>query len=265
MAREQRGIQSLEVGGELLLALARSPSAMALKDLAKAAGMSPSKAHPYLVSWSKLQLVEQDPITGRYDLGEQALRLGLTAIQRINPVRTALDELRQIEIDTRCSTAIAVWANMGPTIIHFMETDYPLNVYLRSGTVLSLANTAAGNVFAAYMPESIVTAALKDDQHRFAGQPEPTTLAELAPMIAKVRELGISRSIGQAVPGVNSICAPVFDASGKIALAISLMRPGTKSDADPQGEMARMVKATAARISERLGYGHAPSLDRKPT
>ncbi len=257
MAREQRGIQSLEVGGELLLALARSPSAMALKDLAKAAGMSPSKAHPYLVSWSKLQLVEQDPVTGRYDLGEQALRLGLTAIQRINPVRTALDELRQIEVDARCSTAIAVWANMGPTIIHFMEADYPLNVYLRSGTVLSLANTAAGNVFAAYMPESIVAAALADDHHRFAGRPEPTTLADIQAMIAKVRELGISRSIGQAVPGVNSICAPVFDASGKIALAISMMRPGTKSDADPQGEMARMVKATAARISERLGHGGA--------
>jgi DNA-binding IclR family transcriptional regulator len=33
---------------------------MALKDLALAAGMSPPKAHPYLVSFGKLGLIAQD-------------------------------------------------------------------------------------------------------------------------------------------------------------------------------------------------------------
>ena len=53
----QRGIQSVEVGGQLLRALAHHGRPLALKDLARDAGMSPAKAHPYLVSFGKIGLV----------------------------------------------------------------------------------------------------------------------------------------------------------------------------------------------------------------
>ncbi|MBP6339306.1 MAG: helix-turn-helix domain-containing protein, partial [Vitreoscilla sp.] len=45
-ARGPRGIQSIEVGGQLLLALAHHGRPLALKDLAREAAMSPAKAHP---------------------------------------------------------------------------------------------------------------------------------------------------------------------------------------------------------------------------
>jgi len=54
---DSRGIQSIEVGGRLLLALAHHGQPLPLKDLAYAADMSPGKAHPYLVSFIKLGLV----------------------------------------------------------------------------------------------------------------------------------------------------------------------------------------------------------------
>ena len=51
---KSRGIQSIEVGGRLLQALARVGEPMMLRDLAREAGMTPAKAHPYLVSFSRL-------------------------------------------------------------------------------------------------------------------------------------------------------------------------------------------------------------------
>ena len=42
--RSPRGIQSIEVGGQLLLALAHQGRPLALKDLAREAGMAPAKA-----------------------------------------------------------------------------------------------------------------------------------------------------------------------------------------------------------------------------
>ena len=59
MENDKRGIQSIEVGGQLLRALVRSGEPMMLRDLAAAAGMPPAKAHPYLVSFARLGLVEQ--------------------------------------------------------------------------------------------------------------------------------------------------------------------------------------------------------------
>lgn len=89
MIKERRGIQSIEVGGQILLALAHHGRPMSLGDLARAAKMPSGKAHPYLVSYSKLQLVTQDIATGHYWLGPTAIQLGLVSLQMLNPVREA--------------------------------------------------------------------------------------------------------------------------------------------------------------------------------
>ena len=62
--KERRGIQSIEVGGQLLVALSNTGNPMTLKQLAEAADMTPAKAHPYLVSFGKIGLVAQDPVSG---------------------------------------------------------------------------------------------------------------------------------------------------------------------------------------------------------
>ena len=86
----QRGIQSIEVGGALLKALAHHGRPLALKDLAAEAGMAAAKAHPYLVSFGKLGLIEQDS-SGRYGLGPLAMQLGLISLQAFDPVALATD------------------------------------------------------------------------------------------------------------------------------------------------------------------------------
>src|SRR5438094_858621 len=88
--RERRGIQSIEVGGEILKALTMDARPMALRELAKAAGMPAGKVHPYLVSFGKIGLVSQDPATGYYLLGPMAIQLGLTSLQTLNPIREAI-------------------------------------------------------------------------------------------------------------------------------------------------------------------------------
>src|SRR6188472_404911 len=87
--RSSRGIQSVEVGGQLLRALAHHGRPMALKDLAREAGMAPAKAHPYLVSFGKLGLIAQDAASGRYGLGPLAMELGLISLQQFDPLRLA--------------------------------------------------------------------------------------------------------------------------------------------------------------------------------
>ena len=257
----QRRIQSLDAAGQLLLALGRSPTAMALKDLAREAGMSASKAHPYLVSFCRLGLVEQDARSGHYDLGKQALRLGLTALQRLDPLAIAKAELEGLPVDKHFSRTVSVWANQGPTIVHFIEADYPLHVFIRSGTVLSLAYTAAGIVFSAFMPRAVIEAALESDRYRLSGRPTPLTMAALDRLTQEVRERGISRNVNAAVPGVNSISAPVFDHEGRLALAVSVMRPGLSTDADPDGDLAEAARTCAARISARLGFAASARAD----
>ena len=115
--REQRGIQSIEVGGRLLLALVHEGRPMALKDLAQAAGMAPPKAHPYLVSFGKLGLISQDDTSGHYGLGPLAMQLGLISLQQSDPVRLATAQLPALAEAVGQTVGIAVWGPRGATIV----------------------------------------------------------------------------------------------------------------------------------------------------
>jgi hypothetical protein len=155
MEKPRRGIQSIEIGTQLLVALGRHVAPMALRDLGKSAGIPVGKAHPYLVSFLKVGFVVQDS-AGRYELGPLALQLGLAKLQRLDPIKEASPLIEALASETEQSIAVAVWGNFGPTVVRLEEPIHPLHVNLRTGTVMSLAYTATGRLFAAYLPPKVV-------------------------------------------------------------------------------------------------------------
>lgn len=254
--KARRGIQSFEVGTQLLVALARNLKPMALKDLAKSSGMTAGKAHPYLVTFLKVGFVVQDA-AGLYELGPLALQLGLARLQRMDALKEATPHVAELAEATGQSIAVAVWGNFGPTIVKLEEPIHPLHVNLRTGTVMSLAFTATGRLFAAYMPPKMVERMMGEDiarQGNSARGAELSTREQVAQEIASTREHGLGRAVGFPIPGISALCAPVFDASGHLALGITAMGPEATFDADWRGAVAVPLLKCARDISRKLGH-----------
>ena len=253
--KNRRGIQSIELGSGLLIQLAKHVSPLALKDLAKAAGMTAGKAHPYMVSFLKVGFVTQTA-AGLYELGPLALQLGLTRLRRMDVVKEASQVIEPLAALTGQSVAIAVWGNLGPTIVRLEEPIQPLHVNLRAGTVMSLANTATGRLFAAYMPSKIVERLLAEELARvevgshIEAMPASETF-EAA--LAETRKQGLARALGQPIPGIDALCAPVFDSEGHIVLGILVMGPSAKFDSNWDGAVAVPMLQCASEISRRIG------------
>lgn len=245
--KDRRGIQSIEVGGALLQALVAHGAPMMLKDLARAAGMSPAKAHPYLVSYGKLALVRQDPLTGRYALGAFALQMGLAALHEVEPLRETTPEVVALADALQVSIAVAVWGNLGPTIVRIEESNRQIHVNMRPGTVMTpLMQSATGRLFAAFLPARLVGPVLEAERDGESPAEERAILDEV------VRER-LARAIGNPIPGINAFSAPVFDSGGHLALAITAMGPAGSFPVEWDGPLARALKDCAARISRRLG------------
>jgi DNA-binding IclR family transcriptional regulator len=272
MPKEQRGIQSIEVGGRLLLALLDHGAPMTLKDLAQKAEMPPANAHPYLVSFGKLGLIEQTSGSAAYDLGPLALQLGLASLHRLNPVRFAIPEIVALAARTGQTVALAVWGNRGPTVVHLEESSQPVHVNLRPGTVMSLLNSATGRVFAAYLPPKLTERILNEElrevesEHENALRPSWTYIEET---LAKVRSRGMDRAVGHPIPGINALSAPVFAHTHAIVLVITAM--GTIGSFDPEwdGAIAKALLDCTEGLSRRLGYmgdsvGKRLSVDGQP-
>jgi DNA-binding IclR family transcriptional regulator len=247
-ARTSRGIQSVEVGGQLLKALAQSGRRMALKDLARAADMTPAKAHPYLVSFGKLGLVEQDPVSGHYGLGPLAIQLGLISLQQVDPVRLAIAELPALAQRVGCTVSAAVWGSGAPVIIRVEEGPTPVHVSMRHGTTASIRHTATGKVFAALRAPAEVAAALAREGQAGALD-DPVFAAELQ----VVRDSGLSRVRDELHLGISALAAPVFDGFGQLALVIAAIGPTSQMQLEAGSEQAQALRQLADGLSQRLG------------
>ncbi|WP_152953830.1 IclR family transcriptional regulator, partial [Burkholderia cenocepacia] len=148
--KAQRGIQSVEVGGRLLDALARRRKPLGLSELAAAADLSTAQAHTYLVSLTRLALVKRDALTGNYEPGPLSLRLGLMSIERQPAYRATLPHAVRLAETVGLSVALSVPGVLGPTIVRIEHGGYPLHVNLHVGSVMSLDTTATGRVFRAF-------------------------------------------------------------------------------------------------------------------
>lgn len=257
VVREQRAVQSVEVGGRLLIALGQHGAPMSLKDLAAAAELPASRAHPYLVSFGRLGLIEQDASSGRYALGPAALQLGLACLHQLDPLKAAGPVAESLSQAIDQTVAIAVWANFGPTIVRVIEGSQPLHVNMRAGTVMSLLGTATGRAFAAVLPARTIKEVLAGPQgepRRADRTPVKDVDRELELIAAEWRRHGVTRALGRPIPGVNAFSAPAFDHEGRPALVITALGHEDVFPATWESPLAAAVREAAAAVSHRLGH-----------
>jgi DNA-binding IclR family transcriptional regulator len=246
--RISRGIQSVEVGGQLLQSLARSGRRMALKDLARDACMTPAKAHPYLVSFGKIGLIAQDPLSGHYGLGPLAMQLGLISLQQVDPVRLAVAELPKLALEIGFTVSAAVWGSDGPVIIRVEEGPTPVYIATRHGTPASLRHTGTGRIFAAFAPRHNVEWALAQQ-----GQAEALNDIAFTKELDTIRHHGISRVKDELLPGISAIAAPVFDCFGRLVLAIAAMGPTAQLQVEANSPHEKLLLQLSEKLSLRLG------------
>ena len=252
---EGRGIQSVEIGARLLAALCRAPSPMMLKDLAAEAGIVPAQAHPYLVSFRQLGLVDQAPNSGRYRLGPFAQALGITRTRTSDPFDVAREFVKDLSSEAEQTAILAVWGAFGPTIVQIVDGPAQIHMTSRVGTVYSLSGTATGLIFAAYLPEAQVKTVLalekrKSEEVLRVGRPQPLSKAELR----DVRAQGYATPKTPVIPGVWAVAAPVFDSSGELAFAVTLVGRDRNAADAPSLEVRDLLLARTAELSAKFGY-----------
>src|SRR5215469_12538381 len=129
-----RGVLSVEVAGRILAVLADSTRPMMLRDIAEAAAMPPGQAHPYLVSFRKIGLVEQDETSGLYRLGPFALHLGLARLRAFEPYQLASEAIGGLAQSLDLGVALTVWGTYGPTVIRSIESSHTVLTNSKPGT-----------------------------------------------------------------------------------------------------------------------------------
>ncbi len=264
--KTQRGIQSVEVGARLLRVLADARVPLAPSDLAAGAEIASSQAHAYLVSLTRLGLIKRDALSGRYEAGPLALRLGLLHLAQEPALREAVPRAAALAQAHNCSVALCIAGPQGPTIVRYEHASLPLHVNLHVGTVMSLPATSTGRVFCAFLDEAALRAmwANQTAQPVWRGTADsgaasaatsseaaaPERDAAFAATLDAIRARGFESGIDAPSPGVSSVCVPVLDAQRALRLTLTAIGASGTLDVRPAGALVRALCEAAREIAE---------------
>jgi DNA-binding IclR family transcriptional regulator len=249
-AAAQAGVQSLEMGLSLVLVLAHNRRPMKLTAVAGQAGVSPGKAHRYLVSFMRAGFVTQDPETGLYGMGPVALEFSLSCLATIEPVSLATREAERLCAETGHTVAVSVWGSFGPTVVRWEQPAHPVMVNVGLGSVFPLYRSATGRIFAAFLEPDLVR-----EYAARSGQQEQESVEDME-TLEQVRQRGIARAQGDFMHGMSAFAAPVFDDRGRLVLSLTVL--GYKGGFDHRwtGPVAKGLREAASGLSRTLGYEH---------
>jgi DNA-binding IclR family transcriptional regulator len=246
--KTQFGVQSVEIGLRVLAVLAKAYQPMMLRDLARTMGMPSAKVHRYLVSLAREGMVEQETAGGRYSLGPLALSVGLAALHQLDVVKICGAAAADLRDRTDLTVLLAIWGSAGPTIVRWEESRRPIAVNVRVGSVLTLLESATGLVFAAFLPRHVTEEKLAEEMRDHPDRDEVESL------LAKVRARGIALVRGNQLTSINAISAPIFDHTGNLAAALTILGPERRFNVRWDSVEARDLKEIAGQLSERLGH-----------
>lgn len=181
-------------------------------------------------------------------------------IATLNAIHAARPLIEELGRETDKTVGLAVWGNMGPTMIWWHEASRPLETRLRCGLVVSMLNSSSGAVFAAFASREVTGPLIEAEFEAAAKAKEPQrfkTRSDFNAWLDQVRDSQLGSVINAVSSGINergisAFSAPVFDARGAIVLAISMMGDGETFHADDPAILR--LKETAGQLSSRLGY-----------
>jgi len=254
--RRQIGVQSVEIAGRLLKTLAQLGGPQTLKDFSAAAGLSPAKAHRYLVSLIREGLIEQSSIDGRYDFGGAAREIGRAAINRLDIMRIGAPLLVDLRNVLQQTVFLGVWGNEGPTVLYWLDVPRPVSVIIRPGSILPLLTSALGLVCAAYLPPDLTKRRIAKEiaEHKRSGLDFAVkSEAEAARKLADVRARGFSLVRGDLIRGIDAMAVPVLDFKKDLVAVLAAVGPSKSIDVSSNGKSIRELKLAAKEFVSLIG------------
>lgn len=248
-------IQALDRAAAILKCFSPSKPELFVREVAALTGLHKATAHRILMAMQYNEMVEQDPVTGRYHLGIQLVRLGEHAIGRLDVSVIARPTL--VDLAARSGERVHLAVLDGDQVVALERVDGANSSTVPSlpGRLFPVHTTSLGKAILAAMDDGAVRHILGDRPLKRLTPNTPPTVAVLLEDLRRARKRGYVTSEEELAIGLSSVGAAVLDRSGAPVAAINISGSSARIRGPHMAELGEMVKKAAQRISERLGHG----------
>jgi DNA-binding IclR family transcriptional regulator len=246
-------IQSIERAAAILRLLSGRTRRLGVVDLSGELGLSKGTVHGLLRTLQHVGFVEQDPETGKYQLGAALLHMGSSYLDG-NELRTrALNWSDSLASRSQESVRIGTLHEGQVLIVHHVFRPDDSLQTLDVGSLLPAHATALGKVLLANHPY-VAAELVKNGLASFTD----ATICDqerLDRELVRVRERGWASDIGELSRAQVSLAAPIIDRSGRTVGAMGIFGSPERllTARQPRSEMLAYVREAARAVSRELG------------
>ncbi len=224
-----------------------------ISDLALSLGLNKSTVSRTMSTLASEGFVYKDPDTKKYRLGFSILSLSGIVNSNMDVYRESQPILKKLVDDSGETAHISVMDHLDVIYIQKVECNHPVRFLTHIGKRNPAYCTSSGKVILAHSDEAKIQQVVENGLHAYTKH-TITDPKELYAHLKKVKEEGFACSMEELLEGVNSIAAPIFDYSGKVIAALSVVGPKQRIQYKDIRPIAKKVINASMEISDRLGY-----------
>jgi len=246
-------IQSIERAAAVLQLLTDRSRRRALGELASELQLPHGTVYGILRTLQTVGFVERDAESGEYQLGAALLHIGSSYLKGSDLRGRALGAAQILARQTGESVRIGTLHEAHVLIVHHIPgTDERLQIP-EVGSLMPLQATALGKALLANHPRL----AAMVNSHGLAIDTAPTITDpdRLSAELEQISQRGWASDVGEFLPWIASIAAPIQDRGDSVvgAIAISGQTARVCPDRSPRGTIVGHVMEAARGISRALG------------
>jgi DNA-binding IclR family transcriptional regulator len=237
----------------VLQALRRIPDGASARQLAGVVDLPRSTVQRILGTLVSSGMIIQEPTHQRYQIGPQALLIGLGYRQGLGLVSLARPPMVRLRDETGETVGLSVRVGDSRVFIDEVQSRQPLRFASELGRQYPLWSGASGRILLLGLTDSELAAALADDEHsealfRVIERSEREALLEAA------RRDGYAIARNETIGNVSSVAVPITDRSGRVVAALSVSGPTTRLSEDSLTAVREALQRVGAAISADLDH-----------
>ncbi len=251
-------VQSVERTLGILEVMASTGQPMNLSEISNQLNLKVSTVHRLLKTLISKGFAEQDPYTGKYQLGMKTFHIGNSALYALDVRYTARPYLKSLVEKYGETANLAVLERGSVVYIDQVESDKMVKMMARLGVRSPSHSNAVGKVLLA---DAIHTELYRYFREHSLEKYTANTICkkeELKKELLKVNKQGYAVDLEETEAGIRCVAAPIYNHRKKAVAALGISGPSYRISMDYLNQkLVPAVKENCLEISYRLGYSHS--------
>ena len=232
-----------------------------VSEIARHVGVTVGTSHRLLATLVATGWAEQNPSNRKYRPSQKVVRLARKMRLTISPREIAHSHLVQLAARVHETGNLAILQNSQILYVDKVTSDQPFGVEARIGSRLPAYCTALGKTLLADLdgPELDEYIGVLARTRAAKQLPTPPSATAFRAELRRTRTDGYALDLGEYLPDVFCVAAPITGSEGRAVAAFSVSAPKSRFEVNRK-KLIEAVQDAAAKLSAELadlGFGNA--------